>query len=174
MQPFSATHLSSMPLVSVLRTNLARTFCGLLLVLGLVVSVGAGAQDPEPEVNVEEAPPDAIEQVASALGSADYDALLDLAQQRVEIRIMGQGSRYSRSQAAMVLRSFFRQHPPERVEFSEHSATQDDRTARGRYHVESGGRPLALRVGFRVSGEDEWALNSIRIERARLRNTENG
>ena len=74
----------------------------------------------------------------------------------------------------MVLRDFFRHHPPERVELAEQSATGDGRTAMGRYWAQSGESPLSLYVSFRVMSDDEWQLGSIRIDRPSLQQLGNG
>lgn len=135
---------------------------------------GAGAQSSLPGDDEPGSSDDTVELVTTAFEEADYEALLDLAQGRVEILILGQGARYSHAQAEMVLRNFFRHHPPERVELTEHSATEDDRAATGRYWAESGESPLTLHVGFRVNGDDAWQLGSIRIERPSYHRSSNG
>lgn len=152
----------------------ARILCGILLVSALIALGGVGAQESLSDTVESDASNETIELVTTAFESADYEALLDLAQRRVEIMILGQGARYSHSQAEMVLRNFFRQHPPERVELLEQSATDDDRAAMGQYWAQSGESPLVLHVGFRVTGGEQWQLGSIRIERGSFQQVGNG
>ncbi len=158
-------------LVTLMVSRPARMLCGVLLFVGLS---GVGAQASLTDRLERDASDETVDLVTAAFESADYEALLDLAQRRVEIMILGKGARYSHSQAEMVLRNFFRQHPPERVELTEQSATDDDRAAMGQYWAESGESPLSIHVGFRVSRDDEWQLGSIRIERPSYQRSRNG
>lgn len=129
---------------------------------------------------VDDAPPEPSDErvatVTEAFEQGDCDTLLDLTAPRVEIVLLGQGARYSRGQASLILRDFFRRYPPDRVELSERSATGDGRAAMGRYWSGNSSAPFALYVGFRVSpaeegGEDEWTLEAIRIERSSFHRT---
>ena len=163
-----------MDLVTLAHHHTARIFCGILLVWGVIAFSGVGAQESLIDVADSGTSDEMVELVTSAFESADHEALLDLAHRRVEIMIVGQGARYSHSQATMVLRNFFRQHPPERVELTEHSATDDDRAAMGQYWALSGASPLSLYVGFRVMSDDEWQLDAIRIERPSIQRSGNG
>lgn len=143
----------------------ARILCGILGLLVLVANGRVHAQDSLTNGTAADRPNSTVESVVSAFERGDYDALLDLAHRRVEIMILGQGARYSPSQAKMVMRTFFRQHPPERVQLSEYAASGGDRAAVGEYLPQSGEAPLYLYVGLRSTRGDRWELASIRIER---------
>ncbi|HYG67011.1 MAG TPA: DUF4783 domain-containing protein, partial [Anaeromyxobacteraceae bacterium] len=136
-----------MPLATNLRL---RTACaaGALLVGALVLSASPSAQDAEAS------PPDPADEhvarVIEAFEEGDCDALLDLTARRVEIVLLGQGARYSRGQASLILRDFFRRYPPDRVLLSERSTTGDGRAAMGRYWSGNSSAPFSLYVGFRV------------------------
>ena len=134
-----------------MRSVLAFRAAALLL---LTVVVGA---------HVPSGPGDALGRVSRGLEAGDPDAVLVDVEGRVEIVLFGQGGVFRRAQAAHVLRDFFRRYPPMRVAFSEPSSSDDGQTATGRYELQSGGRPLNVRVLHRVSGND-WALASIRID----------
>lgn len=122
-----------------------------LLVLAVALGAGAPSQD------------DALARVAAGLQSADAEAVLVDAGDRVEIVLFGQGGMFRRAQATHVLRDFFRRYPPERVSFNEPSSSDDGQSATGRYLAQTGGQPLNVRVVHRL--EDEaWELASIRID----------
>jgi hypothetical protein len=122
---------------------------------------------------VAQGPPndEVIGQVADAFETGNSEALLDMASRRVELVLLDQGAHYSRGQAALVLQDFFRRYPPARVMLSERSVSGGGRAAMGRYWSANSSGPLMLYVGFRVTPEDEWLLDAIRIERASLQRT---
>lgn len=151
-----------------------KAFGSILLVSCALAFSGVVAQETEEESANNGSNDETVELVESAFQTADHEALIDLAHRRVEISILGQGSRYSHSQAEMVLRDFFRRNPPERVELSEQLAADDNRAASGRYWVESRDSPFSLHVGFRVVDGDQWQLASIRIDRPSFRRSANG
>ena len=126
----------------------------LAVVLLLAVSLGS---HPGPD------PDRALERVQRGLESADPDLVLTDMPSRVEIVLFGQGGMFGRAQATLVLRDFFRRHPPGQVAFSEPSSSEEGQTATGRYRTNSGGTPLSVRVTHRARGND-WSLASIRID----------
>ena len=104
--------------------------------------------------------------VSAALEQADSERLLDLATSRIELVLLGQSARYSRGQAMLVLKDFFRRFPPSRVSFSEHSASSDGHSAMGRYWSASNHSPFLLYVGFRVTDSADAQIETVRIERS--------
>ena len=114
---------------------------------------------------------DVITEVTEALEAGDSGALLDLAAQRVDLVLLDQSAQYSRGQAALVLRDFFRRFPPDRVTLSERSVSGDGRAAMGRYWSANSSGPFSLYIGFRVTLEEDWLLNEIRVERTSLQRT---
>lgn len=120
----------------------------------LMVSLGAHPQ-PDPDA--------ALERVQRGLQAADAGLVLTDMSSRVEIVLFGQGGMFGRPQATMVLRDFFRRHPPSQVSFSEPSSSEEGQTATGRYRTNSGETPLNVRVTHRADG-DQWELASIRID----------
>ena len=125
-----------------------------------------------------EPPDERVAVIMEAFEEGDCDALLDLTALRVEIVLLGQGARYSRGQASLILRDFFRRYPPERVELSERSIAGDGRAAMGRYWSGNSSAPFALYVGFRIipaegegADDEEWTLEAIRIERSSFHRT---
>jgi hypothetical protein len=159
-----------MHLVTLLRRRAFHVLGAVLLGAPVILPVYPSAQE------VEEPPPagptdEAVARVTAAFEEGDSDALLALTAARVEIVFLGQGARYSRGQAALVLRDFFRRYPPERVELSERSSAGDGCAAMGRYWSGNSSAPFALYVGFRVSGDEAYTLEAIRIERATFSRT---
>ncbi len=111
-----------------------------------------------------QADPDAaLGRVQRGLQSADAGLVLTDMPARVEIVLFGQGGVFGRPQATLVLRDFFRRHPPSQVRFSEPSSSEEGQTATGRYQTNAGGAPLSIRVIHRADG-DRWQLASIRID----------
>ena len=122
----------------------------------LLLTAVAGAHTPS-------GPTDALGRVAQGLEAADPGLVLTDVEGRVEIVLFGQGGVFRRTQAAHVLRDFFRRYPPGQVSFSEPSSLDDGQTATGRYLPRSGGAPLNVRVMHRATS-GEWVLASIRID----------
>lgn len=169
-----------MPLATLLRSRLVLVF-GALLMGGTPVFVPSLlAQDAEEPYS--EPSDERVALIIEAFEQGDCDALLDLTARRVEIVLLGHGARYSRGQATLILRDFFRRYPPDRVVLSERSTTGDGRAAMGRYWSGNSSAPFALYVGFRVDPdveaepdveehEEVWTLEAIRIERASFHRT---
>ncbi|HLT46532.1 MAG TPA: DUF4783 domain-containing protein [Rubricoccaceae bacterium] len=147
------------------------------LAAGLLILLPAYPSAQEVEEPAPDPTDERVAAVTEAFAEGDCDALLDLTASRVEIVLLGHGARYSRGQASLVLRDFFRRYPPDRVELSERSVAGDGRAAMGRYWSGNSSAPFTLYVGFRVSadedeGDDEdWTLEAIRIERASFQRT---
>ena len=127
----------------------------------LLLSLSLGAH-PEPD------PDEALARVQRGLESADPDLVLSDMPSRVEIVLFGQGGMFGRPQATLVLRDFFRRHPPGQVAFFEPSSSEEGQTATGRYRTNAGGTPLSVRVTHRARG-GEWSLASIRIDQQAVR-----
>ena len=152
-----------MSLATLSRYRIVRAL-GVLLVAGatLAAAVPKAQEAPNDEV---------IAEVVGAFEAGDSDALLSLAAQRIELVLLDQSAHYSRGQAGLVLRDFFRRYPPDRVALSERSVAGDGRAAMGRYWSANSSAPFALYVGFRVTDDDEWQLDAIRVERASFQRT---
>ena len=108
-------------------------------------------------------PEAALGRVERGLEAGDAALVLTDMSSRVEIVLFGQGGMFGKPQATLVLRDFFRRHPPGGVAFSEPSSSEDGQTATGRYRASTGGSPLSIRVMHRADG-DRWELASIRID----------
>lgn len=103
-------------------------------------------------------------QVQRAFQSADVEALLYGAAERVDVVIFGKGASYSRAQASLVLLDFFRRNPPRDVAFEQQVLAEDRRSMIGYYWGADGAEPMAISVRMRARGEG-WQVRSIRIER---------
>ena len=133
--------------------------------LVLVVSLGMGWL-PAGTVAYAQQDSTALVEVERAFRSADVDALLDGAAERVDVVIFGKGASYSRAQAALVLLDFFRRHPPREVAFEQQVLAEDRRSMIGHYWIADGEEPVAISVRLRARGE-AWQVRSIRIEHGR-------
>lgn len=129
----------------------------LALVGALVLLLGAagGTQAPAD---------DALERIETGLERADPAVVLDRSADRVEVVLFGRGGTVRRSQAAHVLRDFFRRYPPARVAMDERSSSEDGLTAIWKYSTAKEGQPLRVRAVHRRGG-DGWELVSLRVER---------
>ncbi len=159
------------PLMALATSLFRRTACALsaaLLVLALLPAAPAAqeAQNALPAGPGDET----VARITAAFSQSDAGVVLEEASSRVELVLLGQGTRYSRGQAALVLRDFFRRYPPANVVLSERSAAGDGRAAMGRYWSGASSAPFTLYLGFRVGG-DVWTLEAIRIERAPFQRT---
>lgn len=128
------------------------------LFLLLAVSLGAHSL-PDPD--------EALARVQRGLQSSDPALVLTDVPTRVEIVLFGQGGMFGRPQATLVLRDFFRRHPPSQMLFSEPSLSEGGQSATGRYSTNAGGT-LNVRVTHRLDG-DQWELASIRIDQRSFR-----
>ena len=92
----------------------------------------------------------------------DADAATAEAAPRLSVTVRGEGGRYSRAQAAFVLDSFFREHPPVRVSLSTAGVAEGARSLMGRYVAEG---DLAFRLGVRLRLKGQrWEVIGIEIE----------
>lgn len=137
-----------------------------LLLVGLLVAAPVSSAQDDPKAPPPPSAEVVIGGVVSALERGSVGDLLDHATRRIEIVLLGQSALYSRGQAALVLRDFFRRHPADRVQLSERAIGDEGRAAMGRYWPENGSGPFALYVGFSTGRDQVLNLEVIRIERA--------
>lgn len=97
-----------------------RKACVIIIALCLSV-LGAVAQD-----------------IAAALGSGDYRALSSSFDTNVEMRLAGEEGTYSRSQAELVLKSFFASHKPQKFSISHQGGQENAKFAVGSLATASG------------------------------------
>jgi len=105
--------------------------------------------------------PTIFQQVRAAFESGDVDALIRRCADRVDLSLFGEGELVSKSQAKYVMREFFRDYPPEKLDVEETSGTEGSWFASGVY-LHQRGNPLS--VYFRLRSRDgEWELREIRF-----------
>ena len=163
---------------------------GLGALLGLVLLVGTGfvpekpAPDPPctmPAVTMRAfAPEDVVlggivfrdivredpvvfAKIEQALARGQAGQVLAVAGAQVEIRILGRGTLYSRSQALYVLAEFLEHYPPARFVFSKYASADGRRFAFGSYWVRGHNIPLQVYVNLRQR-EGVWELRELRVE----------
>ena len=105
----------------------------------------------------------ALQQIETAFSHGNSRVLADTAADRVEIRLFGSSTLFSRGQAVYVLDDFFRQYPPRKCDFKESTQADDSWFAPGEYWYETAGSPLQVYVVLRQKGE-QWELREIRVE----------
>lgn len=107
--------------------------------------------------------------IGLAFGAADAAALMEDAASRLDVSVMGEGARYSRSQAAFVLGAFFRDHPPLRVTLAPAGVADGARSLLGGYQSDDDANfRLDVRLRRRAKG---WEITSIRIDPAKVEET---
>lgn len=89
--------------------------------------------------------------------------LLNTLADRVEVRLLGSSTLFSRGQAVYVLEDFFRQYPPRKCDFTESTRTDESWFAAGEYWYGTVQQPLRVYVVLRQKGE-HWELREFRIE----------
>jgi hypothetical protein len=130
----------------------------LLLIASMIVAVGISRSASA------QAERGALQSLQEALTGGDVNALSSIASERVELTLFGTAAMYSRGQAMYVLADFFRQHPPERVSFSEGSRAGANWFIMGEYTYEGGEQPLRMFVRLR-DRDGRWELRELRIDR---------
>lgn len=136
------------------RRSLVRAFILGVVLCGAVLPERALAQDGAER---------ALQQIETAFSNGDSRVLADAAADRVEIRLFGSSTWFSRGQAVYVLEDFFRQYPPRKCAFKKSTQTDDSWFAPGEYWYETAGNPLRLYIVLRQKGE-QWELREIRVE----------
>ena len=121
----------------------------LLCVLLLCFACSAAAQESS----------DALSQIDRAFKQGDARALVAPAADRLDVSLFGAGMQYSRSQALYVMQDFFKEYPPQRLEWQSNSEAEGSRFAMGRYWYEGGGAPLRVYVRLQ-----EKKLREVRVE----------
>ena len=101
----------------------------------------------------------------AAVMQADGAALSRMSAATVDIALFGESKRYSRSQAALLLRSFFEDYPPLEFEISDFTKTATGWFMEGSYSTRGDARPL--RVYIRLRRHDTgWLVRELLIEEA--------
>ncbi len=113
----------------------------------------------------QEPPASILASIERAFIAADADSIARMSASRVEIAVLGKSRLYSRTQARYVLRDFFDEYPPLRVELSEPSITDKGIFAAGTYRFAPDRNPLRLYVRLRRD-QTTWLMREIVLERA--------
>jgi hypothetical protein len=140
----------------------------LVLVASLGFSGSLRAQDASPSsAELPQAPLQSVEQsLIKGLQAGDARQLLHNAADRVEISLFGARTFYSQSQAFYVVRDFFGEHPPRRVELRDTVQTDESYFLTGRYWHTRTDQPLDVFIRMQHDSE-QWTVHEIRIESVR-------
>lgn len=126
-----------------------------MLLLIVLMPVSARAQDSN----------QVMQALRAAVMQADAVELSRMSAPTVEIALFGESKRYSRSQAVLLLRSFFEEYPPWEFEISDFTKTATGWFMEGSYATGDDAR--RLRVYIRLRRHDSgWLVRELLIEEA--------
>lgn len=126
-----------------------------LVLLLLMPTAAVRAQDSNSVMN----------ELRAAVMQADAQEMARLSASTVEIAMFGESKRYSRGQAALLLRSFFADYPPLEFAIADFTKTATGWFMEGSY-IPDGDR-VALRVYIRLRRYDNrWLVRELLIEEA--------
>lgn len=108
---------------------------------------------------------DAFERMRKALADGDVEAIIQHAGARIDLTVFGTSELLSRSQARYVLRSFFAEYPPLRVDVVDSSLSSGHWFATAGYWFEAGSEPLSAYLRLQ-DGARGWELRELRFERS--------
>ena len=123
---------------------------GLVLALLVVAAGSAQAQDP-------------TRSLESALRAAAAGAIVQQADQALDLMVLGSGGVLSPTQASIVLSDFFAQYPPQRSRLTPGVRSGSLQTATGRYWSARLDRPVSVFARYRQSASG-WVLVALRVE----------
>ena len=130
-----------------------RLFLLLLFVVQLTSPSEGGAQSSEQVLN----------QLKSSIMSADAVGLAEQTMNSVEIAQFGEGRYYSRGQATLLLRSFFKEYPPKDFKIVGSTRTPGAWFIEGIYHSKKALKPLRIYIRLRIA-EGTWKVREFLIE----------
>lgn len=128
------------------------SFRALAVALGFLLFIGYPVQAQQAE----------LDSIGRLLEEGEVNQLVELAADRIEIRMPDRGGLYSRGQAAFVVRDFWNRHKPLRIEYTDTAAENAHCFASGT--VTSGdGATMALFIRLKREG-DHWQLRELYME----------
>ena len=148
---------------------------GFVVVLALLIAPAAfgfsraAAQDADtigpaaPSRGGQDAPV-LLTELLDAFGRGDARGVVNCSSRRLDVTIFGVSELFSQSQVSYVLRDFFANYPPQKLNVTETSGSIDNWFAAGHYWYRRGDAPLSVYFRLRLSG-GEWKLREVRIGR---------
>lgn len=104
-----------------------------------------------------------LSQIKSAILSADASGLAEQTVYSVEIGLFGVGRYYSKGQATLLLKSFFKDFPPQDFKVTGSTRTPGAWFVEGEYHSKSAENPIRIYIRLRVS-EGTWKVREFLVE----------
>ena len=104
-----------------------------------------------------------LSQIKSSIMSADAVGLTEQTVNTVEIGLFGIGRYYSKGQATVLLKSFFRDYPPEDFVITGSTQTPGAWFVEGEYEVQETKEPLRFHIRLRIS-EGSWKIRELLVE----------
>jgi len=127
----------------------------LLASLALLTSRSTSAQDRDPD----------LQQVTSAIVRGDERALIAMMSERIELALLGASRQYSKSQATLVLRQFFREHPPRAFRIVDSTRSESGVFLEGVLHTRNSDQTYRIYLRLNHAG-GAWTLRELLVERA--------
>jgi hypothetical protein len=137
---------------------LIQTACTLFTVfvsLAFTTSGRASAQGRDPN----------LQQVVSAVVRGDERALIAMMSERIELALLGASRQYSKSQATLVLRQFFQEHPPRAFNIVDSTRSESGVFLEGVLRTRNGDQTYRIYLRLNHAG-GEWTLREMLVERA--------
>lgn len=107
-----------------------------------------------------------VQDLTAAFSTGDVREILDMVDGPIDIALFGSSRKYSPDQASFVLKKFFREQRPQRLDIRDFTKMKRGWFLEGVLHV--GRTGAALRVYLRLSrAGDNWRLREIFIDRTR-------
>lgn len=103
-----------------------------------------------------------LQEFRAAVLQSDATALARQAAPTIEIALFGESKRYSRSQATLLLRSFFAEWPPESFQLVDFTKTSSGWFMEG-HCITTAGDDLRFYVRMRLT-EGRWLIRELLIE----------
>lgn len=104
-----------------------------------------------------------LSQLKSSILAADAAGLAEQTMYSVEIAIFGEGRFYSQGQATLLLKSFFKEYPPDTFEIVGSRRTPGAWFIEGEYGSESSETMIRMYIRLRINA-GTWKVREILIE----------
>lgn len=109
---------------------------------------------------------EALRQVSQAFVTADARRLAAISTSTVNVGLLGSPRSYSRSQATLLMREFFRENRPESFEVVDFTKTGRGWFIQASYVTKDRAAPLTVYLRLRL-GESGWSVKEVLIEEER-------
>lgn len=131
--------------------------------LASVVAVAAGQTATDARAQSSD---EALREVTQAFVTADASRLTAVSTTTVDIALLGSSRQYSNRQATLIMRSFFREYPPESFRIVDFTKTGRGWFIEAAYVAKDRAAPLTVYLRLRL-GKSGWLVREVLIEEER-------